>query len=119
MREGKEQKLGGTSSQGPCLDSLVQPWHAFAVRPGPRVPTAEGHASGGSSASPAPSTPPHPHPRTPPSPPLQANVKSYYLQFEEAEAQSMIESRILEYQQRSRMVRGGWGGCPRLPRRVG
>ncbi len=36
--------------------------------------------------------------------PAQSNVKAYYLQFEEAESQSQIESRILEYQQRARMV---------------
>lgn len=39
-------------------------------------------------------------------PPLQSNVKSYFLHFEEAEAQNQIESRILEYQQRAGVVSG-------------
>lgn len=43
---------------------------------------------------------------------LQANVRNYYMQFEEAQTQMMIDNKLSEYEQRARM---GMPGQVRRP----
>ena len=35
-------------------------------------------------------------------PALQANVRNYFMQFEEAQTQSLIDSKIMEFEMKSR-----------------